>query len=113
MAITSPLRNTIVRVLTPLVRILLRSGVSYGTFTEIAKETFARVALQEFDIQGRKQSVSRVAVITGLTRKAVKAVMARPAEESEPLGKTYNRAARVIAGWRRDSEFQTPDGRPA
>ncbi|MFZ1982933.1 MAG: DUF6502 family protein, partial [Desulfatitalea sp.] len=42
-----------------------------------------------------------------------KAVMARPAEESEPLGKTYNRAARVIAGWRRDSEFQTPDGRPA
>jgi hypothetical protein len=112
MAISSLLRKTIIRVLTPLVRILLRSGVSYGTFAEIAKETFARVALQEFDIHGRKQSISRVAVITGLTRKAVKAVMEQPTEEIEPLGKTYNRAARVIAGWRGDPEFQGPDGQP-
>ena len=112
MATPSPLRNAIVRVLTPLVRILLRSGVSYGTFAEIAKEVFTRVALQEFDIQGRKQSISRVAVITGLTRKAVKEAMGQPVEHTDDLGESYNRAARVIAGWRRDPEFQSPDGRP-
>ncbi|MBI5895121.1 MAG: hypothetical protein HZB24_03605 [Desulfobacterales bacterium] len=112
MATPSSLRNAIVRVLTPLVRILLRNGVSYGTFAEIAKEVFTRVALQEFDIQGRKQSISRVAVITGLTRKAVKEAMEQPSEQVDDLGESYNRAARVIAGWRRDPEFQSPDGQP-
>lgn len=113
MATPSPLRNAIIRVLTPLVRILLRNGISFGTFAEIAREVFTRVAVQEFDIQGRKQSISRVAVITGLTRKAVKEAMEQPAEKDDDIDENYNRAARVIAGWRRDPEFQKPDGEPA
>lgn len=107
------LRRAIVRILTPLVRILLRNGISYGTFAQVAKEVFTHVAMNDFAIQGRKQTISRVSVITGLTRKAVKAVMDTRTEESQELSEAYNRAARVIAGWRRDAEFHTDQGQPA
>lgn len=113
MANPSSLRTAVARMLTPLVRIMLRHGIAYGTFAEIAKEVFTRVAMQEFDIQGRKQSISRVSVLTGLTRKAVKEIMSKPPPDSTADAENYNRAARVIAGWRRDSRFQDYEKRPA
>jgi len=63
-------------------------------------------------IKGRKQSVSRIAVITGLNRKAVKAVRDRLSSENSEFSERYNRAARVIAGWRRDPLFQKSSGEP-
>ncbi len=104
------LRKAVIRILTPLVRILLGHGVSYGTFSDIVKEVFVRVAMDQFDVKGRKQSISRVAVITGLTRKAVKAITEKPSDDNGQMLESYNRAARVIAGWRRDSQFQDAGG---
>jgi hypothetical protein len=109
----SPLRDAVVRILSPLVRVLLRNGVSHGTFADIAREVFVQVAMKEFALQNRKQTVSRISVLTGLTRKAVKELMEKPAGGSRELAETYNRAARVIAGWRRDREFQNDRGLPA
>jgi len=101
------------RILKPLIRILLRNGVSYGTFADIAKSQFVEVARNEFGIEGRKQSISRVAVITGLTRKEVQRhVRVRQPNDAESADR-YNRAARVIGGWRRDEQFLDHRGKPA
>ena len=59
------------RLLRPLVRILLRGGISYKTFADLVKWVYVDVAMKEFGIAGRKQSISRVSVITGLSRKEV------------------------------------------
>jgi len=56
------------KMLLPLVRILLRSGIPYGLFADIAKQAYVKIASEEFNISGRKQTVSRMAVITGLKR---------------------------------------------
>ena len=58
------LTAAVARILKPLVHILLRNGISCGTFADIAKRQFVDVAQNEFSIQGRKESVSRVSVIT-------------------------------------------------
>ena len=55
----------------PLVRILVRHGVSYNEFNEVLKSVFVEVAERDFGIPGRKPSQSRVAILTGLTRKEV------------------------------------------
>src|SRR5512135_1484512 len=73
----------VARILKPLVRILLRNGVSYKTFADIAKRQYIEVARNEFPIERRKQSVSRVSVITGLTRKEVSRVIALDISEDE------------------------------
>ena len=107
------IRSAVIRILTPLVKILLRNGVSYGTFSDIAKEVFTRVAMDNFAIDGRKQTISRVSVLTGLNRKAVKTILEQPEEKYAERDEAHNRAARVIAGWRRDAEFQSSHGGPA
>ncbi len=100
------------RILRPLVRVLLRNGISYGTFADLAKWVYVDVATRDFAIPGRKQSVSRVSVITGLSRKEVKRVqeLARPDDTAEE--ERYNRAARVIGGWLLDAAYQTEAGEP-
>jgi hypothetical protein len=104
------LSAAVARILKPLIRILLRSGFSYGTFADIAKRQYIEVALNEFSIEGRKQSVSRVSVITGLTRKEVRRIVGLSQAEDDETADRYNRAARVVAGWRRDTDFQDREG---
>ena len=108
-----PLFAAILRLLRPLVRILLRNGVSYSTFSDFVKWVYVDVASKEFGIEGRKQSTSRVSVITGLSRKEVMRVrqLARPDDRAST--EKYNRAARVIAAWRRDRNFLDAKGQPA
>ena len=96
------------RILRPLIHILLRNGISYGTFADLAKWLFVDVATREFSIEGRKQTISRVSVITGLNRKEVKRVSELPVPDDQTSSERYNRAARVIAGWRRDRRFRVP-----
>jgi len=103
----------IARILRPLIHILIRNGISYGTFADLAKWLFVDVANRDFAIEGRKQTISRISVITGLNRKEVKRVSDLPDPDDQASSERYNRAARVIAGWRRDKAFCTKKGGPA
>jgi hypothetical protein len=108
-----PLFAAVLRLLRPLIRILLRNGVSYGTFSNLAKWVYIDVANKEFGITGRKQTTSRVSVITGLTRKEVSRVRKLPRPDDRASAERYNRAARVIAAWRRESDYLDARSRPA
>src|SRR5882672_9144209 len=100
------------RVLRPLFRILLRNHMSFKAFVDIAKHTYVEVAADEFGIPGKKTSVSRVALLSGLTRKEVQRLLDAPAVDDAEAGERYNRAARVVAGWVRDPEFSDAEGNP-
>ena len=108
-----PLTAAVLRLLRPLVRILLRNGVSFQTFSDLAKWIYVDVANKEFQIDGRKQSTSRVSVVTGLSRKEVVRVQKITEPDERAGAEKYNRAARVIAGWRREKDFLDRDGNPA
>lgn len=111
--VTKALSAAILRMLRPLVRLLLRHGISYGTFADLAKWVYVDVADKEFGVEGRKQSVSRVSVITGLSRKEVSRIQAIETPDDDAVVQQYNRAARVISGWLRDEQFNEADGEPA
>ena len=103
------------RMLRPLFRMLLRSGVSFGAFEELAKRIYVDVALNDFSIPGKKPSISRASILSGLTRKEVQrlvALSAQAAATGDEVGDRYNRAARVLTGWVRDHDFHDADGRP-
>lgn len=101
------------RMMRPLIRILLRNGISFQTFADIAKSQFVEVARSEFGIEGRKQSTSRIAVITGLTRKEVTRIFRLSFPGDQKAAERYNRASRVVSGWRRDGDFLDSEGTPA
>ncbi len=107
------LEAALVRILRPLVSLLLKRGVSFQAFAGIAKRVYAEVAAGDFVAAGKKPVVARIAVATGLTRKEVARLLAEGTPEDRDASARYNRAARVIAGWRRDPDFKDSRGVPA
>lgn len=106
------LLNASKKLLRPLVRLLLRSGIPLQAFFEIAKEVYVNVALNEFSLPGKKQSISRVSILTGMTRKEVQRITKSQINDDGETMKTQNRAACVVAGWVRDNDF-IQDNTPA
>jgi hypothetical protein len=106
------LRSAIEQLLRPLCRLLLRHSMSYGAFEEIAKRVYVDVAQQDAGLEGKKPTISRIAVLSGLTRKEVQRLLAEPEAQSTEVSDRYNRAARVLTGWVRDAEFLDRKGKP-
>ena len=101
------------KILQPLVRILIRHGISFGELAEILKTVFVEVAAKDFTLPERKVSQSRIAILTGLTRKEVAKQEALLASGAELAFQTsLNRIARVLEGWHSDPEFTGPYGMP-
>lgn len=98
----------------PLVRILIRNGVSYAEFSETLKSVFVEVAEQDFGLPDRKTSQSRIAILTGLTRKEVAKQKELLLEGEKMPGYTanLNRMTRVLVGWHTDPQYTGPYGLP-
>ncbi|MDH5632899.1 MAG: DUF6502 family protein [Gammaproteobacteria bacterium] len=111
--IHSHLSSAVIQLLKPLVKLLLRYGVPFGAFSDLAKQVYVDVAMNQFDVPGRKTTVSRTSVLTGLSRKEVSRVLGLDPVVANSGASQYNRAARVIAAWVRDQRFCTANGAPA
>ncbi|NOY63031.1 MAG: hypothetical protein GXP10_07765 [Gammaproteobacteria bacterium] len=111
--ITQTLQRATTKMVRPLVRILLRNGISFGLFAEIVKRAYVEVATEEFAIPGKAQTTSRVSTLTGLTRKEVQRIKGQPEGGEDISTSRYNRAARVISHWTSDVAFQDRQGEPA
>lgn len=100
------------KVLRPMVRLLMRHGVSYRSFSEVARRVYIDVAEEDFSLERRKPSNSRTAVLTGINRKDIAKYKERP----HPLDNRHydppNPPARVITGWLNDPRFHDQSGQP-
>jgi uncharacterized protein DUF6502 len=101
-----------IKLLRPLVRILLRHGVTYGEFSEVVKTSFVTIAAQEFRVPGKKMSKARIAIVTGLTRKEVHRLSEIDQKERFALKTNLNRITRVLSGWHTDPDYTGPYGMP-
>jgi len=111
--IQQTLSRSVLAILKPLVRILLRNGIAYGSFAELAKKVYVDVAFEDFAPDGKKQSISYVSAMTGLTRKEAKRLHELEQTDQNDSEQRYNRAIRVISGWLNDAEFLNKRGKPA
>jgi len=114
MNIRQALGHAVMELLQPLVRVLLRHGMAYDEFAELARRAYVQVAERDFTLKGRKQTTSRISVITGLNRKEVARLQAAGNQgeaASAELAHTMNRAAKVVVGWMH--EHKQAEGTPA
>lgn len=100
------------KLLRPLVRILLRHGVTYAELSEVIKTVYVSVAALEFRVPGKKMSKARIAIVTGLTRKEVQRIAEIDNREKFGQKKNLSRIVRVLSGWHTDPEFTGPYGMP-
>jgi hypothetical protein len=108
----APLRTALLRLLRPIVNLLIKNEVSHSEFSEFAKQSYVFVAHNDFAIPNRKKTFSRVAVLTGLSRKEVVRLLKGEDSTLSPPKIHVNRAARVVTGWLNDADFLDPAGNP-
>lgn len=96
--------------LKPLAKLLIAQGITHKEFSEAAKEAYVEVALRHFQ-KGEALNRSRVAIVTGLTRKDVANVISRTLAQA-PQGKNFSRPGRVLHGWHNDPDYTGPYGLP-
>src|SRR5262245_26587477 len=99
--------------LRPVVLVLLRCGVTWREFADLARATYVEVASAKFGKRGRPTNVSRTAVLTGLSRRDVRKQRELLSGAPPVPGGYVTKASLVLSAWHQESEFQDKKGRPA
>ena len=107
------LSAAVLHLLRPLVRVLLRHGMAYGTFAELARKAYVEEGFAHIGVSGKRPTISSVSALTGLTRKETKRLRELDLVDDEASSQRYSRAIRVISGWTNDPRFLTASGDPA
>ena len=98
--------------LKPVASFLMKCGMTWREFADISKNVFVEVAGAEYGIKGRPTNVSRVSLLTGISRKEVKRQRELLEQPPEPPVSKASDATRVLSGWHQDSVFHNTDGQP-
>lgn len=101
--------------LRPVARLMLRCGVTSKELSELVKLVFVDVATQDYGKHGRPANASRVAILTGLSRREVKRVRDLFEGRGDAVFtalETINHGARVLSGWHQDPAFLDRNGKP-
>ena len=112
--VTSEVRKRLLEslgfLLQPVILLLLKNGITWNEFAEVAKTKFVYVATRRFGIRGRPTNISRVAILTGQDRREVSRI--RRAMERPTQPRPLCKPSQVLEGWYRDPEFLDADGDP-
>jgi hypothetical protein len=106
------LAKAIKTMLKPLVRLLISQGITYIGLLEMLKRTYVEVAEESFTLEGKRQTDSRISLLTGVHRKEVKRLrseIAAPLSEKEIKA---SKSAQMMALWTGHQAFLNEQGRP-
>ncbi len=102
----------LLKALRPVARFLMKSGIGYREFSEIGKSAFVDVATSDYGLRGRPTNISRVAVMTGLTRKEVRRLRDKISSGNQVDMARVIPPAEILSRWHSDSDYLDSAGRP-
>ncbi len=106
------IRQMLIQVFRPLVRILLRFNVPFHEVSDVLKWTYVDVANKHFGLKDKPPTKSRIAVITGLSRTQVDLQLKLDLFKNDNSHRKWHRAGRVLTGWIDDKSYVDHHGRP-
>ncbi len=108
---TTRLQAALVRVLRPLVRLLVRRGITFPALCDILRELYVNVAEYDFALPGKEQTDSRVSLLTGIHRKEVRRLRGAGAPVSA-VPASLSRTSRILARWLAGRDTTDAEGHP-
>jgi hypothetical protein len=96
----------------PIASIFLSCGLGYVHFEEVFKAAFILVAAEKFGLRGRKTNTSRIAVMTGLTRKEVARLRKVSLPEDLDWVAVNIIPGKVLRAWTTETNYTQLDGEP-
>lgn len=97
----------------PIVRLMLRKGITYTYFSDMLKGVFVEVAEREFRLDDKPPTDSRISLLTGVHRKDVRRLRNLPDEAEDTLPASVSLGAHLVSTWSSAAPFCRNDGEPA
>ncbi|MBI1397685.1 MAG: hypothetical protein GC151_17070 [Betaproteobacteria bacterium] len=111
-AASAKLVGAVRRVLRPLIRLLLSHGLTYPWLSDLLKEIYVEVADREFQLDTKRQTDSRISLLTGVHRKDVRRLRAAPPDPRAVTPPVVSLGAQLVARWVTDSSYLDDEGAP-
>lgn len=105
------LQAPLVRLLRPLVRLLIKAGMTFPALCDLLRDLYINVAEHDFALPDKPQTDSRVSLLTGIHRKEI----ARKRGAGAPVGAVptaISRTSRILALWLGSPRFTDAQGAP-
>lgn len=98
------------KVIRPLVRLMLRKGVTYSMFTDVLKDVFVDVAHREFGLDDKVPTDSRISLLTGVHRKDVRRLRSEAGTSITALPEIVTLGAQLVNVWTSSPPFCSDAG---
>jgi len=100
------------RMLRPVVRHLIAQGITHPALIQMLKAIYVEVAETEFALPFKRQTDSRLALITGLNRKEITRLRQTRKSLTATVAMEDNLVTHVIGRWMAGPPYAAPDGTP-
>lgn len=107
---SSVLHSVLVATMRPIAAMLLRFGVGYREFSEASKSAFVEAASEEFGARGRPANISRIALMTGISRKDVRSVRDKQSTGTRLSTLPTHYPAEVLRRWFTTAQYCDGNG---
>ncbi|MGD9762723.1 MAG: DUF6502 family protein [Candidatus Binatia bacterium] len=100
------------RLVRPVVRPIIAYGLTYPAFARLAKEVYLDVAERDFALPFKRQTDSRIALVTGITRREIAQLRRQRGGAVDLPDVEESAVTHVIGRWMAGPPYATPDGMP-
>ncbi len=97
------------RLLRPLIKLLLVNGITYPFLTNLLKSLYVEVARDEFLLNGKPQTDSRISLLSGVHRKDVKR-LGEESQQEQVAPPTISLGAKLVALWTTNAIYLDEQG---
>jgi hypothetical protein len=108
----SPLSQALMKILRPLVRMLVRAGVTFDDFADMSKRVFVETAVRDLPSPPEIKSIARIALATGLPQREVETLLATTDGGGKRGPNIAAALAELVQQWHTDTTFSGPYGVP-
>ncbi len=98
-------------ILRPLIRLLLANGISFQAFSNLVKSAYVKVAEEEFKLDSKPQTDSRISLLTGIQRREVNRLRTEQVAEIN-LSQHASMSALLLTIWSGSPEYLDEQGLP-
>jgi hypothetical protein len=99
------------RLLRPLVRLILAKGFTYPMLIDLLKSVYVRLAKEEYTLDDKRQTDSRISLLTGVHRKDVRR-LAHETSGPDSMPANVSLGSQLIALWLSRPEYLDKRGHP-
>lgn len=104
--------NALKRVFRPFVKLMLTNNLTYTFAIDVLKTLFVEVVDEDFTIDNKRQTDSRISLMSGVHRKDVKRLRELHPDVEDVMPGNVSLGSQLIAMWNANPAFVDADGLP-